>query len=127
MGFCGIGREIAAVMPQGSLAMVFVLGVGFGAGMAYLSGTTLMGTDVDDEMRGRIFALLQSLIRVVLILTLASVPFVVAQVGRNRFAVFGGHITVDGTRFVLVAGGGRAIAPGGLAHREKGGREDAPH
>ena len=36
---------------------------------------TLLGTEVDDEMRGRVFALLQSLIRVVLILALAAVPF----------------------------------------------------
>ena len=35
---------------------IFVLGVGFGAGVAYLSGMTLMGTDVDDAMRGRVFA-----------------------------------------------------------------------
>ena len=44
---------------------------------------TLMGTDVDDEIRDRIFALLQSLIRVVLIISLAAVPFVVAAVGRH--------------------------------------------
>jgi dTMP kinase len=124
--FGGICLVITAVMPQVALAMVFVLGVGFGAGMAYLSGTTLMGTDVDDEMRGRIFALLQSLIRVVLILTLAAVPFVVAQIGRNRFAVFGGHITVDGTRFVLVAGGLFAIAAGVLAYRQMDDRQHAP-
>ena len=56
-------------MPQVALAMIFVLGVGFGAGVAYLAGhRRCWATDVDDEMRGRIFALLQSLIRVVLIL-----------------------------------------------------------
>ena len=74
-------------MPQVALAVIFVLGLGFGAGVAYLCGTTLMGTDVDDEMRGRIFAVLQSLIRVVLILALAAVPFVVAAVGRHTFTV----------------------------------------
>lgn len=124
--FGGVCLVFGAVMPQVALAMVFVLGVGFGAGMAYLSGTTLMGTDVDDEMRGRIFALLQSLIRVVLILTLAAVPFVVAQVGRNRFSIFGWHVTVDGTRFVLVAGGLLAIAAGVLAYRKMDDRERAP-
>ena len=61
--------------------------MGFGAGIAYLSGMTLMGTEVDDEIRGRIFALLQSLIRVVLIIGLAAVPFVVAAVGRHTFTV----------------------------------------
>jgi len=124
--FGGVCLSITAVMPQVVLAVIFVLGVGFGAGMAYLSGTTLMGTDVDDEMRGRIFALLQSLIRVVLILALAAVPFVVAQVGRNTFAVFGGHITIDGTRFVLMAGGLLAITAGVLAYRKLDDRQHAP-
>ncbi len=116
--FGGLCLIMTAVMPQVALAMIFVLGVGFGAGVAYLAGTTLMGTDVDDEMRGRVFALLQSLIRVVLIVALAAIPFVVAQVGRRHLAVFGTHATIDGTRFVLVAGGLFAVAAGLLAYRK---------
>ena len=54
---------------------MFVVGLGFGAGVAYLSGMTLLGTEVDDEMRGRVFALLQSMIRVVLVLALSSAGF----------------------------------------------------
>jgi dTMP kinase len=114
-GFCLV---LAAIMPQVALAVIFVLGLGFGAGIAYLCGMTLMGTDVDDEIRGRIFALLQSLIRVVLIISLASVPFVVAAVGRHTFTVANTSVTVDGTRFVLVAGGLFAIAAGVLAYRK---------
>ena len=79
---------------------------------------TLMGTDVDDEMRGRVFAVLQSLIRVVLIIALAAVPFVVAAVGEHTFTVAGTSVTVDGTRFVLVAGGLLAVAAGVLAYRK---------
>ena len=124
--FGGISLVIAAVMPQVALAIVFVLGVGFGAGVAYLSGTTLMGTDVGDEMRGRIFALLQSLIRIVLVLALAAVPFVTAQVGQNTISIGGAHITVDGTRFVLIAGGLLAIAAGILAYRKMDDRQRAP-
>jgi dTMP kinase len=69
-------------------------------------------------MRGRVFALLQSLIRVVLILALAVVPFAVAQVGRRTFHI--GHVdyVVDGTRFVLVGGGLLALAAGLLAYRK---------
>ncbi len=115
--FGGVSLALAAVMPQVALAMIFVLGVGFGAGIAYLCGVTLMGTDVADEIRGRVFALLQSLIRIVLILGLAAVPFVVAQVGRHTFHVGSATVTVDGTRFVLVAGGLVAIAAGVLAYR----------
>jgi dTMP kinase len=116
--FGGVCLILAAVMPQVGLAVVFVLGVGFGAGVAYLSGMTLMGTDVDDEVRGRVFALLQSLIRVVLILGLAAVPFVVAAVGRHTLTFIGADVTIDGTRFVLVAGGLLAVTAGVLAYRK---------
>jgi dTMP kinase len=121
--FAAICLILTALMPQVALAMVFVLGVGFGAGVAYLSGTTLIGTDIGNEMRGRIFALLQSLIRVVLILSLAAVPFVVAQVGRRRIALGPLDTTVDGTRFVLIGGGLLALAAGLLAYRKMDDRE----
>jgi dTMP kinase len=121
--FAGVCLILTAVMPQTALAMIFILGVGFGAGIAYLSGMTLMGTDIDDAMRGRVFALLQSLIRVVLILALAAVPFVVAQVGRRTVSIWGIHATVDGTRIVLIAGGLFAIGSGVWAYRKMDDRE----
>jgi len=121
--FGGACLIMTAVMPQVVLAMIFVVGVGFGAGVAYLSGMTLMGTEVDDVMRGRVFALLQSLIRVVLILALAAVPFVVAQVGRRRISIGGVAATVDGTRFVLIAGGLFALAAGLFAYRKMDDRQ----
>lgn len=121
--FAGACLILVAVMPQVALAMIFVLGVGFGAGVAYLAGMTLMGTEVGDEMRGRVFALLQSLIRVVLILALAAVPFVVAQVGRRRISIGALHATVDGTRFVLIAGGLFAVGAGLFAYRKMDDRQ----
>jgi dTMP kinase len=121
--FAGTSLVLAAIMPHVALAMIFVLGVGFGAGVAYLSGMTMLGTDVDDEMRGRIFALMQSLIRIVLIIALAAVPFIVAQVGRRQVSIGGVHYTVDGTRFVLVAGGVLALTAGLLAYRKMDDRQ----
>ncbi|PZS33253.1 MAG: dTMP kinase [Pseudonocardiales bacterium] len=121
--FGGACLILTAVMPQVVLAMIFVVGVGFGAGVAYLAGMTLMGTEVDDVMRGRVFALLQSLIRIVLILALAAVPFVVAQVGRRRVSLLGVQATVDGTRFVLIAGGLFALAAGVFAYRKMDDRQ----
>ena len=121
--FAGASLMFAAVMPQVALAMIFVIALGFGAGVAYLSGMTLMGTEIDDEMRGRVFALLQSLIRIVLVIALASVPFVVAQIGRRT--VHFGHVdyVVDGTRFVLLFGGLFALVAGVLAYRKIDERE----
>ena len=57
------------------IALLLVVLMGFFAGIAYLAGFTLLGTEVDDELRGRTFALVQSLVRAALILSLAIVPF----------------------------------------------------
>ncbi len=117
--FAAVCLILTSVMPQVALAIVFVVGIGFGAGVAYLAGMTLLGTDVDDEMRGRVFALLQSMIRVVLILALAAVPFAVAQVGERTLRGY----TVDGTRIVLLAGGVFALIAGLIAYRKMDDRE----
>jgi dTMP kinase len=124
--FGGVCLALTGLMPQVALAMIFVVGVGFGAGLAYLSGVTLMGTDIEDHLRGRIFALLQSLIRIVLILALAAVNFIVAQVGRNRISIGSWTFTVDGTRFVLVAFGLVAVILGLLAYRKLDDRHHVP-
>ena len=57
------------------IALLLVVLMGFFAGIAYLAGFTLLGTEVDDEIRGRTFAIVQSLVRAALILSLAVVPF----------------------------------------------------
>ncbi|MGH8960861.1 MAG: dTMP kinase [Jatrophihabitantaceae bacterium] len=121
--FAAICLILTAVMPQVALAMVFVIGLGFGAGVAYLAGMTLLGTDVDDEMRGRVFAMLQSLIRVILILALAAVPFAVAQVGRKTLHFGSVAYVVDGTRIVLIVGGLLALLAGVFAYRKMDERE----
>jgi dTMP kinase len=121
--FAAVCLILAALMPHVVLATIFVVALGFGAGIAYLCGMTLIGTDVGDEMRGRIFALLQALIRVVLVLALAAVPFVVAQVGRKTLHFGGVAYVVDGTRFVLVGGGVLALLAGLLAYRKMDDRQ----
>jgi dTMP kinase len=121
--FAAVCLMLTALMPFVALAIIFVVGIGFGAGIGYLSGMTLLGTDVDDVIRGRVFALLQSLIRVVLILALAAVPFVVAQVGRRHLTIGSVEATIDGTRFVLFAGGLFAMAAGIMAFRKMDDRQ----
>jgi dTMP kinase len=121
--FSALCLILTALMPQVALAIIFVIGVGFGAGVAYLAGATLLGTDVDDEMRGRVFALLQSLIRVVLLVGLAAVPSIVGLVGRRHIAWIGIHATIDGTRIVLIVGGVLALLAGLLAYRKMDDRQ----
>jgi len=66
-------------------------------------------------MRGRIFAFIQSMVRVVMILALAAVPVLVGTIGQRRVPGIGG--TVDGTRIVLLTAGLLAVLAGVVAYR----------
>ena len=54
--------------------MVFLVGVA--AGIAYPTGFTIVGLEVDDETRGRVFAFFLSTIQVILLAVIALVPFI---------------------------------------------------
>ncbi|MEO7285445.1 MAG: dTMP kinase, partial [Jatrophihabitantaceae bacterium] len=122
--FAGSCLALTALMPHVVLAMILVLGVGFGAGVGYLAGLTLLGAEIDDEMRGRIFAYIQSMVRVVMILALAAVPVLVGTIGQQRLP--GLHSTVDGTRIVLFGAGLLAVLAGVVAYRQMDERGHVP-
>lgn len=117
---------VTAVMPHIVLAVATIFGVGFFAGIAYLAGMTIIGSEVEDAMRGRTFAFVQSMVQVVLLATLAAVPFLVGLVHQQQFSIGGTHATIDGSRFLLFAGGLVAIAVGIVAYRQMDDRCSAP-
>lgn len=122
----GCSLVLVAFMPHLFLAVIAVLGVGFTAGIAYLSGVTLLGSEVDDEVRGRTFALVQSLVRVDLLLSLAAVPFLVGLVNQRRVHLGGLDFVVDGTRILLVAAGLLAVGLGTISYRQMDDRRGVP-
>jgi dTMP kinase len=73
-----------SVVPNLFLATVATLLVGAFAGVAYVVGITLLGLEVEDELRGRTFGLVQSLMRVDLLLVTATTPFIAGVIGRAR-------------------------------------------
>ncbi len=99
------------------IALLLVVLMGFFAGIAYLAGFTLLGTEVADEIRGRTFAIVQSLVRAALILSLAVVPFCVGLIGRHEVAVGVFTVPVTGERIMLFVAGLLALGVGILAYR----------
>ena len=51
------------------------------SGITWVTGFTMLGMEVQDDVRGRTFAFVQSLIRVVLVGVLAVAPLIAAAVG----------------------------------------------
>ncbi len=55
-----------ALIPNLVVVTALVVLLGSCAGVAYVTGYTIVGLEVDDDTRGRTFAFLQSAIRVIL-------------------------------------------------------------
>ncbi|RBY96373.1 dTMP kinase [Blastococcus sp. TF02-8] len=100
------------------LALLLVVAMGFFAGIAYLAGFTLLGTEIDDAIRGRTFALVQSLVRAALIVSLAVVPFGVGLLRRHTIHLGEVAFTVTGERLMLFGAGLLALGVGVLAYRQ---------
>ena len=124
--FAGACLVVVSFMPHLVLSVIGVIGVGFGAGTAYLAGATLLGAEVADEVRGRTFAFVQSLVRVDLILTLAAVPFLVGLVRQREINIGALEFTVDGTRILLASAGLLAVVGGTVAYRLMDDRRGVP-
>ncbi|MFG1697711.1 dTMP kinase [Nonomuraea sp. NPDC049309] len=122
------GLVLVAIALVHNLAIVVMLTVLLGAcaGIAWIIGYTLIGLEVEDALRGRTFAFLQSTARVTLL-------FVVA-VANPLAALFGVHVLglgqfsyrFDGTNLVLVIAGALAMVVGVLALRHMDDRKGVP-
>ncbi|QOC94975.1 dTMP kinase [Micromonospora craniellae] len=95
-----------------SMALVGAILVGAGAGMAFLSGTTLLGGEVADEVRGRVFAVVQIGTRLVLILAIALGSLLAGVGGSREFEIADLGISVSSTRLLLLAAGAAGIFAG---------------
>ncbi len=114
----GLSLIAVAVAWHLYLALVVVAVVGAFAGMALLTGLTIIGAQVEDAVRGRVVAFVQAIVRVDLLASMAVVPLVVGLVQARTLDLAGRATRVDGTRFVLLGAGLVAAAIGVLAYRQ---------
>jgi dTMP kinase len=122
----GLALVLVAVSPHLFVALGAVMLVGGFAGIAFLTGLTIIGLQVADEIRGRIVAFVQSIVRLTLLGSMALVPLIVGLVSARRVDVFGYPFLVDGTRVVMLAGGAVAAVVGMLAYRQMDDRRTEP-
>ncbi|MFB6391785.1 MFS transporter [Polymorphospora lycopeni] len=108
---------VVALSPHLAVSLAAVVAVGAGAGTAFLTGVTIIGSRVEDAMRGRVNALYQSMLKVVLGCSVALAPLLVTLIGQRRLHLWGEDFLVDGTRPVILGAGLLAALAGGLAYR----------
>lgn len=115
-----------AVAIHLSMALLGALLVGAGAGMAFLAGTTLLGGQVSDEVRGRVFAVVQIGTRLVLLLAI-SLSGVLVGLGSSRRVEIGDlFVDISSTRLLLLVAGLVGVWTGVSAFRQMDDKHGVP-
>ena len=101
-------------------AAVFVMGVFVGP--VYVLGFVLLQEEVDDELRGRVFSSLNTLVRLCVLVSMVAGPLLAAGLGALSESLWGGtldigplSIPVPGVRLTLWLGALIIVAAGFLA------------
>jgi dTMP kinase len=98
------------------LAIFITILLGLFAGISWVTGFTMLGLEVEDEVRGRTFAFVQSLIRVSLVLVLAIAPLVAAAIGEHTYAFRTTTVNYNGAAFTMFFAGLIAVFVGVLSY-----------
>jgi dTMP kinase len=113
----GLALVVIALVPEMVLAALLAAAVGAGAGIAWIIGLTMLGQEVEDEIRGRTFSFLHASARIVLLGAVAIAPLAAAAIGEHRLTA--GDLTYDfhGTAGVLLVSGLLALVVALVAYR----------
>jgi dTMP kinase len=132
--FAGLPLAAAALLPSLVLVIILVIVIGACAGVAYVTGYTVIGLEVDDDTRGRTFAFLQSMIRVILFAVIAIAPSLAGGFNALARAIGGGadlHVAGAvyrsvGYNLVLLLAAAVAALLGRMSYRQMDDRRGVP-
>jgi dTMP kinase len=125
---------LIALIPNLVTVVLLVVLLGALAGIAYVTGYTIVGHEVDDDTRGRTFAFLQSGIRVILFLVIAVAPLLAAGfsaafhavTGSNTLRIGSGAYHAIGYNIVLLGSAGIAVWLGWVSYHQMDDRKGVP-
>jgi dTMP kinase len=130
----GVPLVLIGLIPSLAVVVLLVILLGAFAGIAYVTGYTIVGTEVDDQTRGRTFAFLQSGIRVILLSVIAVTPYIAAGFTALVHSVTGGNTlrigNIDyndiGYNFVLLLAAVIAVWLGVVSYQHMDDRRGVP-
>lgn len=114
----GVALSVLAIVPDLVLALLMAVVLGAFSGLAWVTGYTLLGSEVADEVRGRTFSFVGSLVRMDLLVVLAIAPFISGAIGENQWKVGAWTFHSDGITLTLFAAGVLAMVVGSLSYRQ---------
>jgi dTMP kinase len=114
----GIFLVLLALIPNLVLAVFIVIFLGAFSGICWVTGFTMLGMEVHDEVRGRTFAFVQSLIRVTLVAVLAISPLIAAAFGEHTYKFRNSELTYNGAAITILIAGIIAAIIGSISYHQ---------
>ena len=121
IGFAGVSLVIMALLQDFLGAVLASAVMGLFAGIAWITGFTMIGQEVADQLRGRVFAFVMSSVRVILLATIALGPILAGALGSHLITVGSFQMYLSGPAIVLSVGGLVAVLVSLYAGRQVGG------
>ncbi len=90
----GISLFLAASTSSLGPATVFVFVMGMSVGPVYVLGFVLLQEETDDELRGRVFGSLNTLVRLCVLISMVAGPLIAAALGQVADSLTGGAIEI---------------------------------
>jgi dTMP kinase len=114
----GFFLVLLALIPNLVMAVFTVIILGAFSGITWVTGFTMLGMEVKDEVRGRTFAFVQSLIRITLVAVLAVAPVIAAAFGVRTYEFENSTINFNGAQATILIAGVIAAIIGSISYHQ---------
>ena len=115
-----------ALVQQLEIVTAITLVLGFFSGVAWITGNTMLGLEVPDEIRGRTLAFVGSMIRLTLALVLAAAPAIAGLIGTHSRTVMGKEFVYNGAAFTFLIAAVVMTLVGVTSYRQMDDRRGVP-
>jgi dTMP kinase len=109
---------LLSLVSNFTVSIFITIILGAFAGITWVTGFTMLGMEVKDEVRGRTFAFVQSIIRITLVAVLAIAPLIAAAFGVHTFTVRTSEFAFNGSQATFLIAGIIAALIGSLSYHQ---------
>ena len=121
IGMAGVMLLVMSLVPDYYGAVITAAVMGLAAGIAWITGFTMIGHEVSDQLRGRVFAFVMSSVRLTLLGAIAVGPILAGAIGAHTLTIGAFRMSLSGPGLVLAIGGLVAMVVSVIAGRQVGG------
>ena len=109
---------LLALIANLVISIFIVVILGAFSGICWVTGFTMLGMEVNNELRGRTFAFVQSLIRITLVAVLAIAPIIAATIGNISYDFYNVELDYNGAQITILIAGFIGLFIGILSYRQ---------